>query len=367
MIAIGKHARASSFLAVRLCFLLALLTGSGALADSRMSPPNAFQKGLVYASWLPGEYASAASDATLAHAIKPLGVNWISIVVTCYQDDISSTRIQCNPELTPTDSDLKHIIQDAHRTGLRVMLKPHLDLPRQSSHWRGEIGTGLDATAWQDWFASYTAFITHYARLAQQTHADYFVVGTELESTTGHVREWRAIIKAVRTLYTGRITYAAHHQSEEFAIVWWDALDAIGIDAYYPLAANDHPTLPQIKAAWKPIVSQLEYLSRKWRRPIILTEIGYESIEGTNRTPWHAKGQRIEFQEQADCYQAVFEAFSGKPWWQGIFWWVWTTRTLQNSARTESFTTYNKPADEVLKTGYQAISLPQPDNENSHP
>lgn len=323
--------------------------------DATLDPKSAFQKGIVYASWWHGEYSSSESDKTLAQSIKPLGVNWISIVVTCYQQRISSAHIQCKPETyTPTDADLAHIIQDAHRSGLRVMLKPHIDLAGESKHWRGEIGSGTDEAAWQTWFKSYTAFITHYATIAQDNGADYFVVGTELVNTSYRTENWRSVIKTVRNIYHGPLTYSAHHLDEEFAIDWWDALDAIGIDAYYPLAQNEHPRVAQIKAAWVPIVSRLSQLSKKWARPVILTEVGYESIEGANRTPWQTRGHTIEYEEQADSYQALFEAFSGQAWWHGVYWWVWTVHTARDSALNHEFTACNKPAEDILRKNYGA-------------
>lgn len=245
-----------------------------------------FQKGIVYASWWHDEYSSPASDAVLSHSILPLGANWVSIVVTCYQQKINSTRIHCKPESsTPTDDNLTHVIQYAHSLGLRVMLKPHLDLADDPGHWRGQICFDRDEAAWNTWFASYTQFISHYAKLAQDTNTDYLVIGTELVKTTHRADDWRSLIEAVRKTYSGRLTYAAHHFDEEFTINWWDAVDAIGIDAYYPLAQSYSPTLAQLKTAWRPIVAQLEKLSDRWNRPVILTEIGYESLAGTSMSP----------------------------------------------------------------------------------
>lgn len=322
---------------------------------------SAFQKGIVYASWWHGEYASSESDKTLTQAIKPLGVNWISIVVTCYQQNIASTEIQCKPEtLTPTDSDLAHIIQDAHRTGLRVMLKPHVDLAGNSMQSRTEIGSGMNEAQWRAWFKSYGNFIAHYATVAQDSGADYFVVGSELVRTSARTEDWRSIVKTVRNLYRGSLTYAAHHQDEEFHIQWWDALDAIGIDAYYPLTKNHRPTIAQIKQAWTPIVLRLGQLSKKWARPVILTEVGYQSIEGANRTPWQTRGNTIEFEEQADSYQALFEAFSGQEWLHGVYWWVWQTNTASKRAINGDFNTYNKPADDVLMGNYGKDIHPTP-------
>lgn len=320
--------------------------------STALDPMAAFQEGIVYASWWHGDYSSPESDTTLSKAIKPTGANWISIVVTCYQDTVYSTNITCKPDtLTPTDDDLRHVIKKAHELGLRVMLKPHIDIDESAHAWRGEISPDNEA-GWQDWFKSYTTFITHYAGLAQSAGVDYLVVGTELAKTVHRSDDWRGIIKDVRAIYHGPLTYAAHHMSGEAAIDWWDALDAIGIDAYYPLSLGNNPTVAQIKTAWMPVVARLGQLSEKWKRPIIFTEVGYESINGTNGTPWKALNNEVDFKEQADCYQGVFEAFSGQKWWHGVFWWVWTTHDAKTSPLNNGFNGYNKPAGRVIRQHY---------------
>lgn len=324
---------------------------------------SAFQKGIVYTSWWHGEYSSPESDLTLRHEIKPTGANWISVVVTCYQASITSTVIECKPTtLTPTDSDLAHVIQEAHRSGLRVMLKPHVDLAENARQWRGEIDFADDEAAWQAWFRSYTDFISHYAKIARDNDADYFVVGTELVKTSPRADDWRNIVKAVRKIYHGPLTYAAHFTYGE-TISWWDALDAIGIDAYYPLALGKNPTVEQIKTAWAPIVSRLGQLSGKWNRPVIFTEVGYQNLDGTNLTPWETTGTEVDFKGQANCYQAVFEAFEGQEWWHGVFWWAWKVHSDRSSALTADFTSHNKPAESILRQHYGGrlkLSPPMP-------
>ena len=319
-------------------------------------PMSAFMKGVAYTAWGNDEYSSPQSDITLSEVIKPMGVNWITLLVTCYQEKITSTQIQCASN-TPTDSALTHAIQYAHSIGIRVMLKPHIDLSNDPGHWRGEINFGSDTTAWDKWFESYTNFITHYAALAQKTDADYFAVGTELPSTSGHADQWRAVINAVRGVYSGLLIYAANH-GEEYSVSWWNAVDAIGVDAYYPLTQSNHPTTVQLKAAWAPVVSRLGQLSQKWERPIILTEIGYQSLDGTNRTPWGVSGQTIDLQEQADCYQAVFDAFAGQEWWHGVFWWNWATNPTQGGAFDSDFTANNKQAEDILRVNYGVSPRP---------
>jgi len=40
-----------------------------------------------------------------------------------------------------------------------------------------------------------------------------------------------------------------------------------------------------MKLKWKPVVEQLKNLSEKWKKPVIITELGYCSGPGTFKCP----------------------------------------------------------------------------------
>ena len=65
--------------------------------------------------------------------------------------------------------------------------------------------------------------------------ADIFCVGTELSKLSKHDAEWRRIIGDVRKIYKGPLTYAAVQGPEFETLQFWDALDYIGLNNYYPL------------------------------------------------------------------------------------------------------------------------------------
>src|SRR5690349_6337368 len=90
---------------------------------------------------------------------------------------------------TVSDGALSHAINTAHRLGLRVMLKPHVDLKVATSH------TDLANLALA-WYDSYRTFITHYAALAKTYNVELFCVGTELDGTVpGHEADWAGIVQ----------------------------------------------------------------------------------------------------------------------------------------------------------------------------
>ena len=316
--------------------------------------PAGFQKGMSYAAWRQGEYQQPWTDDSV-RALAATGSNWIAIVVTCYQEMYTSTAIICDLPRTPTDDDVIHAIRQAHALGLNVMLKPHVDLNSDPDHWRGDIGSGFATEAgWSAWFDSYRDFITHYAALAEKEGVEQFSVGTELVGTSGREAEWRAVVAAVRSQFSGSLAYASNHGGEETSVAWWDAVDYIGVDAYYPLTAHDDPTLAELKAAWKGPIATLERLYEQYGRPIILTEIGYRSVDGANRQPWEwAASGEVDLREQADCYRAALESLWGRPWLAGMYWWNWDTNPAQGGPGDAGFTPHGKPAEQVLKTYYQ--------------
>jgi hypothetical protein len=344
-------------------FLLALLIlvpPCCAWPQATVRPGPEKQKGMSYSCWWPGLYSLPESDISLAH-LTETAANWISLIVTCYQENLESTEISAN-ESTPTDDDLIHVLDQAHALGLKVMLKPHLDLSNDPTHWRGEIGQAYGTeTQWAEWFASYRTFIEHYADLAAAYGADQFCVGCELEGTTQREAEWRAIVAGIRSRYGGPLIYAGNHSGEETGMTWWDAVDLIGVDAYYPLTTVANPSLDDLKSAWEPIVASLGSLAARWQKPLILTEIGYRSIDGTAMHPWdwQIEGE-VDLQEQMDCYLAALESIYNQPWLGGIYWWSWSPDPLEGGPDDDGYSPHGKPAEDVLRRWYGGLRRSSP-------
>jgi len=321
-------------------------------------PAQQKQNGMSYAAWWPGEYSKPYADHSLAN-LANTGATWISLIVTQYQDSVYTTDIYAAPG-TPTDADLVHAIAQAHRYGLKVMLKPHVDLANDPSHWRGQIGEYYSESDWAHWFSSYQKFINHYAELAQANHAEQFCAGTELSGTELREKNWRIIIAGIRQHYSGSLTYAANH-GDENRLNWWDAVDIIGVDAYYPLTGKNDPTVDELKTAWQPIVTSLAALASARSKSIIFTEIGYRSQDGTNQHPWDWQiGGTIDLQEQRDAYQAAFESFYNQAWFSGFYWWSWDTNPTLGGPCNMDYTPYDKPAEQVVRAWYGARAAIRP-------
>lgn len=316
--------------------------------------PARIQKGISYTGWSVGDYSSAASDQSMRR-LAATGARWIALIVGGFQDTVSSTAISWLPPRTPSDDDLSHAIALAHTLGLRVMLKPQVDLASDGSHWRGDIGTPFhDEVAWQSWFASYGDGIVRYARLAQSQRVEQFCIGTELPGVSGREQSWREIVRKVRGQFTGPIVYASNH-GEEVDVRWWDALDYIGVDAYYALSDAVTPTVAELTQAWiqKGYVGTLQTLASKYGKKILFTEIGYRSVDRSAQAPWNYSAQAPANPEaQANAYEAAIATFTDKPWFAGFFWWNWPTNPNQGGLLDTDYIPVGKPAEKVLSRFY---------------
>ncbi len=105
-------------------------------------------------------------------------------------------------------------------------------------------------------------------------------------------------------------------------------------------------------------------MSSKLGKPVISTEIGHRSGDGTNRMPWEwSTGMSVDFREQADCYEAVFQVLWGKSWFYGFYWWNWETNA-SGDRMSNGYTPQNKPVENVIrrwhsKNPYASVFLSQ--------
>jgi hypothetical protein len=269
-------------------------------------------------------------------------VTWYQ--TTTYSGDIHRTY------KTPTDDSVIHAIRKSHELGMKVCFKLHLDLlDKTGGAWRGEIGS-LSEEEWKTWFDKYTEYIMYYVDMANKEKVEMICIGTEL-STTATVKGymWRELIKKVRAKYSGLLVYAAHWDVYE-DIRFWDLLDFIGINAYFPLSEEMDPTYEELLAGWQKWLPEIEQFQRKINKPVIFPEAGANSADGAAIRPWeHAPSTKVNLRLQEDCYRAVLNTFWDKEWFYGLYWWFWRTNVRVGGKFNRGFTPQNKPAEKVIE------------------
>jgi hypothetical protein len=276
------------------------------------------QRGVVLPTWrMDGYLGSLTAQAT--SDIAGLGANWIQLTPTWKMATATSSTIDAR--WTLTDAALLQAIDLAHGKGLQVLLKPHVDPQDGTNRW--EINPSDRAA----WFRSYQQMMTHYATIARHKGVEEFSVGCELATMSGPTDRiaWLTVINAIKAVYSAPLVYAA--KADEYSNVsFWDQLNFIGIDAYFPLSTEPTTDVSALEAAWIPIRDQMSAFAVGAGRRILFTEAGYPSLVGAAVEPWNNEYSNTPSpQEQAAGYEALFATFSGQPWWAGTFWWSWWT------------------------------------------
>jgi len=208
----------------------------------------------------------------------------------------------------------------------------------------------LSAADWDAFFDYYYRWIRHYAFLAEIHEMEALCVGVEFaKATLSHEAEWRKMFKGLRGLYQGKLTYAANWGSEFEQVGFWDELDFIGLNCYYPLSKSKEPTKEELKANFEIVKSKITKVYNKFKKPIVFTEIGFRSINGPWKSP-HAEGDdSFNPEHQRLCYEVVFEGIENQPWCGGILWWKFPSYLEYRGEENGAFTPNNKLAEETVR------------------
>lgn len=275
------------------------------------------QDGAAAPLWDDDAYGGDRFAETLSR-LAEAGAEWVTLVPTWYQTDAQSSTIFAEvPGRTTTDEALVTAIRAAKEIGLRVVLKPHVDLVGDESRIL------IEPDREDEWFAAYLEMILRYADMAESEGVDQFVVGTELKGTSANTSSWEGVITAVRDTYSGPITYAANHDEYEH-VGFWGSLDFIGVDAYFPLSVAPTTDGESLTAAWVSIADDIEEFAELQGRRVVFTEVGYPSQRGASVAPFNPFfSDTPSEEEQAAALQAMIDSVGGEPWFGGFHWWMW--------------------------------------------
>lgn len=280
--------------------------------------------GPIESSLFPGRGYGTESSAALLDFLARQGVNWISITPFGRIWDLSSTEILMDFEAPYEENRraVRAMIEQAHERGMRVLVIPHLWV--EAGGWRGEIDPG-SAERWQQYQESYRAFVTSWARDAAIAGADAFSIGVECKSWSGRFGGyWRELIGEMRSIFDGLLTYSANWDEAD-DVLFWDQLDLIGINAFYPLADQDDASFEQYVEGAMRAQRGVAELAQTLEMPVLFVEIGYTTRANAAVQPWLWPDDMtdvvVDEREQARALLASFRAFLPEEWFTGFFVW----------------------------------------------
>jgi hypothetical protein len=332
---------------------LALLVPAGA-ATAAPPLPGHWERGFTFTAYSSWAYDQATAAQSMDR-LKATGANAVAIYTTWYQDSPSATTIYADGSRTPSESGVVARIRQAKALGLQVMLRPHVS-SKSGAEWRGQFQPS-DRNAW---FASYRNMIAHFADLARREGVASLEIGSEMTTLSGEAAQWRQVVATARARFSGRLLYAANHDEFE-RVSWWDAVDQIGVDAYWSLScpSSTTPSVESLVAAWRPILDRVGAVAARFGKPVVFPEAGYRNIEGSTCNPWdYGRWAPQDDAGQQRALTAMFQAVQERSWFRGIYLWRWHWSTADIGPT--DFSVAGKPAESTVRQWYTTSSTTPP-------
>jgi len=295
---------------------------------------------------------TALEDDELASVAK-LKARWIAIIPFAFsRNNEPSVGLAYNRQwFGESPKGVIESVVTAINIGFNVMIKPHVWV--RGDGWPGEFNLETEEE-WQQWQDDYTHYILTYAKIADSLSVDLLCIGTEFRIAARERPEyWYNLINMVRKVYKGKLTYAANWDNIE-EVVFWDKLDYIGIDAYFPLTESETPSVDELKEAWQIHKETIEKLSLYFKKPVLFTEFGYKSSPACCASPWEEdRDSPVNMPCQRNGYEALFVTFWPEEWFAGGFLWKWfPDNENSGGVGNNRFTPQNKLAEQVIRKCY---------------
>ncbi len=347
-------------------------------------------RGFNYTSYYNGAYENADSLSDLAAT----GANTVALNIE-YGIDVNNSTVYTDANFTDSLTVLGDTIREATADGLSVMVRPLIDFLQPAligSYSVGDWRSYYNPTDASAFFASYKAMIVDEATVAQANGATSLCIGTELDQLTGpaYLSQWTDIISAVRAVFTGKLTYSADWNDAvspwqgqhglpagtgdlATQVSFWNQLDYVGIDVYAPLSDAANPTLTDLVNGWtqtttdsvtlavtckKSLISYFESVAATTGKPLLFTELGYESASDAASQPAGSSTNVFDPSLQASLYQAFFNAWSasGDTSLAGVYFWNWDPNAAEvGPTNGANFSPQGLPAQTVTTAEFAAL------------
>lgn len=244
------------------------------------------------------------------------------------------------------------LVEWARENNKKIMLKPHFWV--ETVGWAGELK--FSEEQWKIWEENYKKFILDHALFCEKYQLEYFCFGVELKTATQQRSQYfEQLIDSIRKIYSGKLLYAANWDNFE-NVSFWDKLDYIGIDAYFPLSDSVSPSKKDLKEAWKMPRCELKKLSEQYNKQIILTEFGYRNSDYAMGKQWlideMTSAKIINNKNQTLGYTVFFKELWREDFIAGGFLWKWWAEDAFQTGLKNDYSPQHKPVESVIKKWY---------------
>jgi hypothetical protein len=326
-----------------------------AMTAHASAPP---EDGFVLTQWGSWNMPGAIASVEEAHRV---GARHVAVMVSLCQDGQSGSDVHwCDEtpgtpfEATQQGRDFAQLVGEIQDRGMSFGILPIIF-----------SGQGLNRQwIWPKdhsaWFQSYGDRMVELGSFASAHGGTSFVVGSELTLLFVEDWAWRDVIRRVRGVYGGHLTISPVFVQFE-TITFWDALDSIGVSAYFPLTASDSYLDQQfvLNMAWKAIQTEIEAYALAHFKPITFVEVGYPNTDVAATQPWDYDWGKRKLNEDLArrCWEAFRNAWSHSKMLRSFQIWALSSPD-DDAANPMLFSPLHKPAEDVVRQLFAERAAP---------
>lgn len=281
--------------------------------------------------------------------------------------EVESRPIKAPSVFTPA-ADLASTVELAHASGMKVFILPQFNMEMTTG---GEELEGSHSNEWWDqWLKEAEKFYMFNAKVAEQTGAEILLLPGPIFQTfpgksgfedSSYIptfdQRMMDLINEVREQYSGLIAVSGAQSSLYEFPGLADYIVITPFDLGTDLNVSSNATVQQIKSAFANVLDKkANPIFEKYGKPL-LVQITYPSVDGAaggavGDDPWFVNDPStvLDVVEQANIYEAFFQAVLDRPWIAGTFDY---TYHYFNLPEDETPSIRAKPAEAVISKYYQ--------------
>lgn len=286
--------------------------------------------------------------------VQHSGAQWVSLIPFAFMPSLTGSTLTYDNQWqwTGERSDgIRHAVKLLKESGYHVMIKPQIWVGM--GEFTGKINMENEAD-WLAMEASYRNYLMEFVTIAKELDVEMICIGTELENFVQQRPDyWKELISEIRSQYSGKLTYAENWDSYHL-VSFWDKLDYIGLDAYFPLQLKHRISHKKLEKSWVVHTLKMDSVAQANGKRILFTEFGYRSIKNTTVAPWdYSSVAKISEHHQKLALDVLLNQFWCKPNYAGGFLWKWwPDHAVSGGPHDSGFSIQNKAAEALVRSFY---------------
>ncbi|HET9590417.1 MAG TPA: carboxypeptidase regulatory-like domain-containing protein [Anaerolineales bacterium] len=352
--------------------------GSGSIVAANIpSRGTGFMAGIEFQSYYEPSMPRFTQQAL--QNVQALGSNWAVLTPSWTYSRENPLNFSEQPGRDPFWTDTVTSVSQARALNLNVALFPQARFATDAEDfWQR---APRDAAWWADWFNHYRAFAVHHADLASQSGAQGLILGGDwiapalpsgrlADGTSSGVpadaeARWRNVISEVRQHFRGQVLFALPYDAVDIEAPINLLRDADGVYLLWFARLSDQPNpdktnmlaeagrlldenvLPVQSQVGKPLIIGLSYPSSTHSATGCIPDGSGGCLYWTalSRPNADINTVNLDLQQQADIYDALFNAVNARTWVSGL---VSRGYFAPVALHDKSASVHSKPAADLL-------------------